>query len=261
MRNLSALTAVLLALASGAAVAANSGTSTSPVCGAGPADERSAGLDGDGDGVVDSEDWCPNTTLGDKVGANGCAAWAIPVHCQKGMTEAPLSARVVPVDEIAPAEAAPVLPARAAPEAPKDSDGDGVIDEDDKCPGTPKGTEVDGKGCAVISKVVLKGVNFATGSAKLLSGATATLRAVASAMKADESIKVEIEGHTDSVGDENRNQGLSERRAKSVKDFLVKEGIAADRLTTRGYGESQPVDTNETKEGRANNRRVVFKEL
>ena len=103
-------------------------------------------------------------------------------------------------------------------------------------------------------------MNFATGSAKLLPGASETLRTVVSAMKADKSIKVEVGGHTDSVGSDAKNQALSEKRAKSVKDFLVKEGIEAGRLSTKGYGETAPVDSNDTKEGRANNRRVAFKE-
>jgi OOP family OmpA-OmpF porin len=252
MKMLSAMFALVLALSAGVASADHhTGTTspfTAPVCGAGPTGDHPTGIDADGDGVVDSEDWCPHSN-GDRVGPNGCAVWDIAVDCSR-MAAAPAPMRVVPL------AAAPVNPMGT-----RDADHDGVADEDDRCPGTPRGVEVDKNGCANISKVVLKGVNFATGSAKLLPAASETLRTVASAMKADSKIRVEVSGHTDSVGEEAKNQGLSERRAKSVKDFLVSEGIDSGRLSTKGYGESKPVDTNDTAAGRANNRRVTFKVL
>lgn len=248
MKTLGALFALALAMSTSVASAGHlTAPWTSTVCAAGPSGDRPAGIDADGDGVADSEDWCPRSSAGDRVGSNGCAAWEVPVDCER-MAAAPAPARVVPV---APA---PMMPAGT-----RDSDHDGVADEDDKCPGTPRGTVVDKNGCADISKVVLKGVNFATGSSKLLPAASETLRTVVSAMKADPAVTVEVGGHTDSVGEEAKNQGLSERRARSVKDFLVKEGIAASRLSTQGYGESTPADTNDTPAGRANNRRVAFK--
>lgn len=253
MKMLSATFAGVLALTAGVAradyQAVQTAHWTAPVCSAGPAGDHPAGIDEDGDGVVDSQDWCPSSGAGDRVGSNGCAAWDIPVNCER-TAQTPAPARVIPL------AAAPFVPAGV-----RDADRDGVADEADKCPGTPRGTEVDRNGCANISKVVLKGVNFATGSAKLLPAASETLRSVASAMKVDTKIRVEVGGHTDSVGDEAKNQGLSERRAKSVKAFLVNEGVDASRLTTQGYGESKPSDTNDTAGGRANNRRVAFKVL
>lgn len=242
--------AVVLALVAAPSVAKDSVTApwTSPVCGAGPVGDRPAGVDADGDGVVDSDDWCPRTKSGDRVGSNGCAVWEIPVNCPKPIMASPAPVRVMPV------AAAP-----AAEPRNRDADGDGVEDEDDKCPGTPRGAEVDIRGCVLIEKVVLKGVNFDTGSAKLLPAASNILNSVASAMKAAPQLEVEVGGHTDSVGKEDYNQDLSERRAKSVKEFLVNAGIDASRLKTKGYGEATPVDTNDTAEGRANNRRVAFK--
>lgn len=217
---------------------------TAPVCAAGPTGDHPTGMDADQDGVVDSSDWCPRTPAGERVDAGGCAAGEIHVDCPAaGKAEQP------------PAHVVPVNPAAA----PKDSDHDGVADDEDRCPGTPRGAEVDKRGCVVIEKVVLKGVNFATGSATLKPGASETLKSVAAAMKSTPGLKVEVDGYTDSVGDEKKNQGLSERRAKAVKDFLVKEGVEADRLSTKGYGEENPVDSNDTAEGRANNRRVSFK--
>ena len=219
---------------------------TSPVCSAGPTGDRPAGMDADGDGVVDSEDWCPMSAAGERVGSNGCAAWEIPVHCAHVAQAVP--ARVVPVEKVAPLAA-----------GTPDADHDGVPDSEDKCPGTTRGAEVDANGCVKIEKVVLKGVNFATGSSKLLPAASGTLRTVASAMKANGKIKVEVGGYTDSVGEDAKNLALSERRAKSVKTFLVNEGVAADRLSTKGFGKANPADTNDTPAGRANNRRVEFK--
>jgi len=112
-----------------------------------------------------------------------------------------------------------------------------------------------------IEKVRLQGTNFRTGSAALQPGASGTLREAASILKANPELKVEIGGHADSQGDAAKNQVLSERRAQSVKDFLVGEGVAANRLTAKGYGEEMPVDSNATVAGRANNRRVEFKVL
>lgn len=236
--------AVLAALAAawGGLAGATEGTPaySAPVCQAGLHGDHPAGLDQDADGVPDSEDWCASSTAGARVEPNGCAMGEIEVACDRGMPEP--KPRVVPTATTS-----------------RDTDADGVPDADDRCPGTPKGAETDRSGCVRIEKVVLRGVNFATGSAKLLPAAGETLKAVASAMKANPKVEVEVGGHTDSVGEEARNQGLSERRAKAVKDFLVKEGVDADRLSTKGYGESQPADTNDTAEGRANNRRVAFK--
>ena len=201
-----------------------------------PGYERHAGVDDDRDGVPDSEDWCATSPAGVRVGPTGCADWEIPVACER--------------------ELPPIPP----PPPPKvDADHDGVYDNADACAGTPRGMPVDEKGCVVIEKVVLSGVNFALGSAQLAPKASTTLRTVAQAMKASPQVQVEIGGHTDSVGPADKNQRLSERRANAVKQFLVGEGIDAARLTVKGFGEAEPVAGNETTEGRTQNRRVVFK--
>lgn len=72
-------------------------------------------------------------------------------------------------------------------------------------------------------------------------------------------LKVEIGGHTDNVGDDSSNQVLSDNRAKAVRDWLIENGIAADRLTHKGYGETEPIASNDTEEGRAQNRRTELK--
>lgn len=140
-----------------------------------------------------------------------------------------------------------------------DSDGDGVRNAVDACPGTPAGSVVDARGCVELSKFVLKGLSFATGSANLVADASPALRSAVATLKANPTVTVEVQGHTDSQGEAARNMTLSERRAQAVKAFLVKEGINADRISVTGFGETKPVDTNATAEGRAKNRRVTFR--
>ena len=102
-------------------------------------------------------------------------------------------------------------------------------------------------------------VLFATGSAELLRVSITELRRLSDVLKERADLDVTIAGHTDNVGGEAANEDLSRRRAESVKAFLVKEGIAADRIATVGYGETRPVADNATAEGRARNRRTTFK--
>jgi OOP family OmpA-OmpF porin len=104
--------------------------------------------------------------------------------------------------------------------------------------------------------IKLEGVNFATDSAVLTKEADAKLKVVLAAAKEFPTDKLEIAGHTDSTGSKAHNQKLSEHRAASVKEWLTKHGIAADRMSTVGYGDTKPVASNKTKKGRADNRRV-----
>jgi outer membrane protein OmpA-like peptidoglycan-associated protein len=244
-------------------LAAETPAYSAPGCDVGLNGDNAAGTDADADGVPDSEDWCGQSSKGARVGPNGCGLGEIAEDCgPRAMAEKEEKPEVVPaVEPVRPAAVPEPSPAPAKPAEPVDDDldDDGVENDDDECPGTPKGAEVDRKGCVKIEKVVLKGVNFDTGSAKLKPAAGDTLRSVSTAMKADDDIEIEIGGHTDSVGSEDKNQKLSEKRAESVKAFLVKEGIEEGRMSTKGYGESAPVDTNDTPAGRANNRRVAFK--
>lgn len=138
-----------------------------------------------------------------------------------------------------------------------DSDGDGVVDGSDDCPNTPRGQSVNDRGCHVIFS--LEGVNFAYDSAVLTSAATTKLNAAVAMLKANAGIKIRIEGHTDSRGSDAYNMSLSDRRAASVLSFLTSNGINASRLTSVGLGESSPVASNETDAGRAQNRRVDFR--
>ncbi|MDR3418522.1 MAG: OmpA family protein [Nevskia sp.] len=140
-----------------------------------------------------------------------------------------------------------------------DSDGDGVPDSIDQCPDTPAGVKVDEKGCAIEQTVVLQNVNFETNSAVLTGQATKVLDGVAAALKGQPNMHVEIGGHTDNVGAPKYNLVLSQQRAESVRQYLIGRGVEPQRMTTQGYGETQPMVSNNTEEGRALNRRVEFK--
>ena len=159
--------------------------------------------------------------------------------------------------EPAPAPAAPPpAPAPAAAPVNPDLDGDGVLNERDKCPNTRPGAVVDLDGCEVEAVISLEGVHFDFDKATLRPDAIVILDKAVGLLKSQERVVVEVAGHTDSVGSEEYNQSLSERRANSVKDYLISQGVSATRLTARGYGESQPVASNDTDAGRAQNRRV-----
>ena len=191
-------------------------------------------VDSDNDGVPDNYDKCPGTPIGVKVDQDGC---------------------------------------------PLDSDKDGVPDYLDKCPGTPAGVKVDENGCppveplqevraespaaeAVAKEMFEKGratvnVEFDFDKADIKPAFDKEIQKFADVMKNYPDLKVVIEGHTDNTGTKAYNQKLSEKRANSVKSYLTnKFGIEESRLTAQGFGESKPIDSNKTKAGRQNNRRV-----
>lgn len=176
--------------------------------------------DSDGDGVPDDADLCPNTPRGVKVDSKGC---------------------------------------------PVDSDGDGVPDAIDKCPGTPKGVRVDSSGCPKGDTGEgpnrrFEDVHFEFDKSDLTDYARAILdnasKAIGGLSQKYPSLKVDVSGHTDWIGTDAYNQALSERRANSVKQYMVRKGVDSRRINTYAYGESKPVATNETDEGRAQNRRA-----
>mgnify|MGYP000662237453 CR=1 FL=1 len=150
------------------------------------------------------------------------------------------------------AEAAPPPPPPPNP----DLDGDGVLNERDKCPNTRPGAVVDLDGCEVEAVIELEGVYFDFDKATIKPEGIVVLNEAAALLQKHERVVVEVAGHTDSVGTDAYNQKLSERRANAVRDYLSSKGVKASRLTARGYGESRPVASNDTKEGRAENRRV-----
>lgn len=161
-----------------------------------------------------------------------------------------------------------------------DNDGDGILDVNDKCPGTnetvAKGIDTketfngyqDDDGCPDKkpapalekkgAKLILKGVNFETNSDKLTPESFAILDEVIEGLRDNKEVELEVRGYTDDRGSASYNQKLSERRAIAVMEYLVSKGIDRSRLTAAGYGKKDPVASNDTPEGRAQNRRIEF---
>jgi outer membrane protein OmpA-like peptidoglycan-associated protein len=153
-----------------------------------------------------------------------------------------------------------------------DNDADGILDVSDECPLEPetKNGVDDEDGCPDvklelvevrkdIGKIEIKQkVYFDTGKATIKSISFELLNQVAQAIQSNAGMTVLVEGHTDSVGSNTFNMGLSQRRADSVRDYLVRQGVDGDRLTAIGFGEEKPIDSNQTRDGREKNRRVEF---
>jgi OOP family OmpA-OmpF porin len=139
---------------------------------------------------------------------------------------------------------------------PMDSDGDGVSDNADQCPDTPKGATVDKRGCWVLT-----GVTFDTSKWEIKSKYYSILNSVVTILQKNADLNLEIEGHTDNRGAADYNQRLSENRAKAIMDYLIARGISSNRLSARGYGFSKPAASNSTAAGRAQNRRVELRPI
>jgi len=206
-------------------------------------------LDSDGDGVVDSLDKCPGTPAGVNVDADGCPLDSDGDGVADYKDNCPGTPAGVNVD---------------ADGCPLDSDGDGVADYKDKCPGTPAGVNVDANGCpaSVLDSAstawTFNEINFETAKANIQPSSYSILDEIAAALAANPQLKVAVEGHTDNTGARAFNMDLSQRRAQSVVDYLVEKGVSPDRLTAKGYGPDRPIADNDTRVGRAKNRRVQF---
>ena len=203
--------------------------------------------DSDGDGVADKDDMCPNDK-GTKAN-NGC-----PDTDGDG---------VLDKDDKCPTTAGPA----ANNGCPwPDTDGDGVLDKDDKCvnevgPASNNGCpeEVITKEAADVINFTAKSILFNSGKATFKAGVTDQLDAIVKVMNEYPKATFVIEGHTDNTGGSALNLRLSEKRAIAVRDYLVESGIATTRLEAKGFGEGNPIDSNDTRAGRANNRRVEIK--
>jgi outer membrane protein OmpA-like peptidoglycan-associated protein len=137
------------------------------------------------------------------------------------------------------------------PPAAEDTDGDGIIDANDKCPNTPTGATVNAEGCWVIPAVL-----FDTDETEISGIYRSGVDSVVDVMRGNPGVKLEIQGHTDSQGSAAYNQGLSERRAEAVKAYMVSSGISSDRLSTEGFGASRQAASNDNAAGMAKNRRA-----
>lgn len=255
-----------------------------PAEAAGFVDEKGCARDSDGDGVPDYKDHCPNTPAEAKgmVDENGCPIDSDADGVPDYKDECPDTPRAAYglVDDKG---------------CPIDTDGDGVPDYLDECPDTPseakgyvdaKGclldTDKDGvpdyldecptvpgvkynKGCPEVQKEVktllqkaMSGIEFETGKSVIKKQSFSILNQIAVTFIANPTYKVEIQGHTDNVGQAQMNMELSEKRAQAVRKYLIDAGVPATQLTAHGYGDERPIADNSTKAGRAKNRRVEF---
>lgn len=143
----------------------------------------------------------------------------------------------------------PAGQAASAAYGPLDSDGDGVVDSRDRCPNTPRGVKVNADGCWELS-----GIYFDSGQAAIKN--PGVLDEALAILKTNPTLTGEVQGHTDSTAAAEYNQRLSEARARAVRDYFIKQGIGPGRIRAVGFGETRPVASNDTLEGRALNRRV-----
>ena len=209
-------------------------------------DAQGCELDSDGDGVVDRLDQCAGTPAGAKVDARGCELDSDGDGVVDRLDRCPNTVAGARVD---------------ARGCEMDSDGDGVVDRLDRCPNTRAGVKVDANGCDIPDVVVLKGVNFASNSARLTPQSAAILDDAAATLIKRGDVRTEVAGHTDNQGAPARNLKLSQARAEAVMRYLVSKGVNAANLTARGYGEERPIADNRTESGRAANRRVELRAL
>ena len=235
-------------------------------------------IDSDGDGVPDYLDKCPNTPEGVQVDADGCPIDSDGDKVPDYLDKCPNTPEGVQVD---------------ADGCPIDSDSDGVPDYLDKCPNTPEGVQVDADGCPIDSdgdgvpdyldkcptvagspdnygcpelkrevrnlfKRAMQGIQFETGKDIIKPQSFPILDDIANVMFENPTFMLIINGHTDNVGKDEANQELSERRAASVRRYLIGKGVAENRMTSNGFGATMPIADNKTKAGRALNRRVEF---
>ncbi|MFO7543139.1 MAG: OmpA family protein [Thiobacillus sp.] len=224
--------------------------------------------DSDGDGVEDERDKCPDTPKGWKINADGCpqdtdgdgVADNID-RCPKvfaqtadGCPEVPTAPPPAVLTPLAPTYTIPATlippatPAAMPALTPASPDGDYFV-------GSATGP------IQIPRKLVFEGVNFESGRAALRKEDIANIDKDVLVLKDWGDLKIEVSGHTDSIGSESYNQALSLRRANAVRDYLISKGIPADRLIAKGYGEAEPVESNETEEGRFKNRRVELNQI
>jgi outer membrane protein OmpA-like peptidoglycan-associated protein len=230
--------------------------------------------DSDGDGIIDSEDACPSVagpllydgcpdTDGDGVldFLDACITVAGPKEnngCPWPDTD---NDGLLDKDDECPTLAGPIKN-KGCPY--QDTDNDGVLDKDDECPSTPG--PVENKGCPKIDKEVeeilktaFDNLEFETGKDIIKEVSIPSLTELAGVLKKKADWGLQIAGHTDNVGDDQKNMILSKKRAEAVKNFMISQGIDATRLNVLFFGETMPIASNDTPEGRQKNRRVEMK--
>jgi outer membrane protein OmpA-like peptidoglycan-associated protein len=254
-------------------------------------DETGCPNDTDGDGVFDGVDQCPQTPLGAEVDASGCPTDADNDGVFDGLDQCPDTPMGIAVDEFGcptdddqdgvlnADDQCPDTPPNTEVDARgcavvHDTDGDGVADPSDRCPNTAPGHPVDAVGCPVLfviaggqfvtqqgerGPLILRGVNFETSRSRLTQDSYAILDLVAESLLEYPDVVLEVAGHTDATGSAAINNPLSLNRARAVMAYLARAGVPLEGMQARGYGSSEPIATNATREGRSQNRRVELR--
>ena len=234
--------------------------------------------DSDGDNIADGIDKCPDSPAGVLVDATGCPRDSDADGIADGLDRCSATPKGATVDALG---------------CPGDEDADGVLDGLDRCPRTPIGATVNSRGCpagqqprtapppprdtsaaqrpapapsalapvAGAVPLVLEGVSFPSGSARLDPGSYVQLDSIAKVLQANPTLRVEIGGHTDNSGTPADNQHLSTLRAEAVRNYLVAKGVPFQQMVARGYGATIPRSPDNTPQGKAANRRVEMKPL
>jgi outer membrane protein OmpA-like peptidoglycan-associated protein len=219
--------------------------------------------DRDGDGIVDGSDACPDQAedLDAFQDVDGCPD---DDNDADGVADAVDACRDVPEDKDGDRDD------DGCPEEAADRDGDGIVDGIDKCPdeAESKNDYLDADGCPDEKPAqvrvthdqieITEKIQFEIAKSRILPVSYGILNQVAQVMRDYPAISIRIEGHTDSDGSDAYNQKLSQERAASVLEYLAGQGLERSRMGAVGLGETQPIDTNRTAEGRTNNRRVEF---
>lgn len=240
-----------------------------------PVDSVGCLIDADGDGVTDSLDKCPNSPKDITVNRDGCPRDFDMDGVPDYLDMCPNTAAEIGVDSTGCAkdedrdgvpdakDQCPLTPKNAPVDTtgcPIDTDRDSVPDYLDKCPNNLRGVKVDKKGCPLSKKEDLeklkKGINFKSGSTILTKPSYKTLDDLTALMVKFADVSIEIQGHTDNQGDSTYNENLSQGRAQSAVDYILRKGIEMKRLKAVGYGSRMPIADNKTGKGRAKNRRV-----
>ncbi len=231
--------------------------------------------DYDNDGIIDAEDKCPNTPEATRVDANGCALDTDKdgiadshdkcPNTPQGSVVDTQGCKVVMDDDkdgvLNNVDKCPATPANTKVDAEGctlnlDTDNDGVLNAQDKCPNTPDGYSVDAEGC--VQTLNLQ-INFENASYNVDAQSQKNIEKFAKFLKDSPAYNVQIIGYTDSIGRESSNKKLSQKRADAVRKLLIADGVEANRITAVGLGEVNPIASNKTAEGRAQNRRIEAK--
>lgn len=214
-------------------------------------DATGCNIDKDGDGVFNNQDQCPNTPAGAKVDARGCAI-------KDGDNDG-----VIDANDMCPNTAPGVRVNAKGCAVDLDKDNDGVLDSRDQCLNTPITDRVDENGCSIFEQVevsVSLDILFANNSSVIGNPNSMEIREFVEFMKRFPNTQTTIGGHSSSVGNDDYNMRLSQKRADAVRNLLINEyGIAGNRIKAVGYGETRPIDPSNTPEAHRVNRRIDAK--